>query len=130
MLLVVWIVAALILPRTSVLLGGRAVDVLSVDEMAHQMAQLRSQLFSEHLDQPDLEDPDLLIRTGAERRVSNFMLWEIAYSELFFSDVMWPDFRKDHLVEAILDYQGRERRFGKTSAQVQDEPAPDEPEGA
>ena len=67
---------------------------------------------------PEIPDPDLLIRTGAESRVSNFLLWQIAYAELYTTDVMWPDFRKAHLVEAILDYQRRERRFGLTSAQV------------
>ena len=65
-----------------------------------------------------MSDPDLLIRTGGEHRVSNFLLWQIAYTELYVSDVHWPDFRKSHLVEAIVDYQGRERRFGLTSLQV------------
>jgi undecaprenyl diphosphate synthase len=74
--------------------------------------------FAACLYQPDLPDPDLLVRTGAESRVSNFLLWQIAYAEIHTSDVMWPEFRKDHLVGAILDYQGRERRFGLTSAQV------------
>ena len=74
--------------------------------------------FAQCLYQPDLPDPDLLIRTGAESRVSNFLLWQIAYAEIYLSDVMWPDFRKVHLVEALIDFQGRERRFGLTSAQV------------
>ena len=74
--------------------------------------------FASCLYQPDLPDPDLLIRTGAEWRVSNFLLWQIAYSEIHVTDRMWPDFRKPHLVEAIADYQQRERRFGLTSAQV------------
>jgi undecaprenyl diphosphate synthase len=59
-----------------------------------------------------LSDPDLLIRTGGERRVSNFLLWQIAYTELYFSDVHWPDFERAHLVEAIADFQRRRRRFG------------------
>lgn len=65
-----------------------------------------------------MPDPELLIRTSGEQRVSNFLLWQIAYAELWFTPVLWPDFRKEHLFQAILDYQGRERRFGKTSQQV------------
>ncbi len=77
--------------------------------------------------QPDLEqylttaqipDPDLLIRTSGEARLSNFLLWQLAYTELYFTEVLWPDFRKENLYEAILNYQTRERRFGKTSEQV------------
>ncbi len=62
--------------------------------------------------------PELLVRTSGELRISNFLLWEIAYSELYFTEVLWPDFRKEHLYEALLDYQKRERRFGKTSEQI------------
>ncbi len=79
---------------------------------------LDEKTFAGFLYAPDLPDPDLLIRTGAELRVSNFLLWQIAYAELYATDVMWPDFRKGHLVEALLDYQRRERRFGLTGAQV------------
>lgn len=79
---------------------------------------LDEKIFSAFLYLPDLPDPDLLIRTGAESRISNFLLWQIAYSEIYTTDVMWPDFRKNHLVEAIADYQARERRFGRTGAQV------------
>ena len=74
--------------------------------------------FSAYLYASDLPDPDLLIRTGAEQRVSNFLLWQIAYSELHLSDRMWPEFRRAEFEGAILDYQARERRFGLTSAQV------------
>jgi undecaprenyl diphosphate synthase len=63
-------------------------------------------------------DPELLIRTSGEHRISNFLLWELAYTELYFCDIMWPDFEKDDLYTAILDYQQRERRFGKTSEQI------------
>lgn len=63
-------------------------------------------------------DPELMIRTGGEHRISNFLLYQLAYTELYFSDVHWPDFRKNHLFDAILNYQQRERRFGKTSEQV------------
>ncbi len=80
--------------------------------------QLDEKTFAAHLYEPELPDPDLLIRTGAESRVSNFLLWQIAYTEIYVTDRMWPDFRKSHLVEALVDYQSRERRFGRTSAQV------------
>jgi undecaprenyl diphosphate synthase len=80
---------------------------------------LDEKMFAAYLYDPELPDPDLLIRTGAESRVSNFLLWQIAYSEIYTTDVMWPDFRKPNLVEALLDYQRRERRFGLTGAQVQ-----------
>lgn len=65
-----------------------------------------------------MPDVDLLIRTSGEQRISNFLLWQIAYAELYFTDVLWPDFRKDHLIEAFKNYQDRERRFGKTSEQL------------
>lgn len=65
-----------------------------------------------------IPDPDLLIRTGGEERISNFLLWQCAYSELYFTDVLWPDFGSDAFMEALYDYSNRERRFGKTSAQV------------
>jgi undecaprenyl diphosphate synthase len=80
--------------------------------------RLDEKSFAAYLYEPELPDPDILIRTGGERRVSNFLLWQIAYTELYVTDVRWPDFRKQHLVDALLDYQGRERRFGLTSAQV------------
>jgi undecaprenyl diphosphate synthase len=62
--------------------------------------------------------PELMIRTSGEKRISNFLLWEIAYSELYFTDKLWPDFTKEDLFHAIFDYQNRERRFGKTSEQI------------
>lgn len=71
-----------------------------------------------HLYTHNLPDVDLLIRTSGERRISNFLLWQIAYAELYFMDVFWPDFKEHHLVEAIINYQNRERRFGKTSEQL------------
>ncbi len=79
---------------------------------------LDEKTFASYLYAPDLRDPDLLIRTGAESRVSNCLLWQIAYTEICTTDLMWPDFRKPHLVNAILDFQTRERRYGLTSAQV------------
>lgn len=75
-------------------------------------------VINNHLYTRDLPDVDLLIRTSGEQRISNFLLWQIAYAELYFTETLWPDYRKDHLFEAILDYQHRERRFGKTSEQL------------
>jgi undecaprenyl diphosphate synthase len=73
---------------------------------------------SEYLSTRDIPDPDLLIRTGGEKRISNFLLWQMSYSELYFTDIFWPDFREEELYGAILYYQQRERRFGKTSGQI------------
>lgn len=69
----------------------------------------------------DFPDPELMIRTSGEYRISNFLLYQLAYAELYFTNTLWPDFRKENLYEAILDYQGRERRFGKTGEQVKNE---------
>ncbi|MBR1923055.1 MAG: isoprenyl transferase [Paludibacteraceae bacterium] len=71
-----------------------------------------------HLTTADMPDPDLLIRTSGELRISNFLLWQLAYAELYFTDCLWPDFTVDHFFQALIDYQNRERRFGKTSEQV------------
>lgn len=76
------------------------------------------ELISRYLNTAFMPDPELLIRTSGECRISNFLLWQIAYSELYFTPVLWPDFRKEDLFEAIIDYQQRERRFGKTSQQI------------
>jgi undecaprenyl diphosphate synthase len=67
-----------------------------------------------------MPDPDLLIRTGGEVRISNYLLWQIAYSELYFCDTYWPDFNEESLHQAIADYQHRQRRFGKTDAQIEE----------
>ena len=74
--------------------------------------------FSNHLATKGIPDPDLLIRTSGELRISNFLMWQLSYSELYFTDVCWPEFKKEQLYEAIYDYQNRERRFGKTSEQL------------
>ncbi len=79
---------------------------------------ITEELFHSFLDTKSIPDPDLLIRTSGEYRISNFLLWEIAYTELYFTDTLWPDFRKNDLILAIKDYQKRERRFGKTSEQI------------
>ena len=75
-------------------------------------------IINNHLYTHNLPDVDLLIRTSGEHRISNFLLWQIAYAELYFIDAFWPDFKEQHLVEAITNYQNRERRFGKTSEQL------------
>ena len=73
----------------------------------------------DYLTTKDYPDPDLLIRTGGELRVSNFLLWQMAYTEFYFTELLWPDFREENLYEAVAEYQSRQRRFGKTSAQVE-----------
>jgi undecaprenyl diphosphate synthase len=80
--------------------------------------EVSKELFARYLYTTELPDPDLLIRTGGEYRVSNFLLWQLAYTEFYFTDVLWPDFRERHLLKAIVDYQKRERRFGMTSDQL------------
>jgi undecaprenyl diphosphate synthase len=75
-------------------------------------------IINQHLYTHNLPEVDLLIRTSGEHRISNFLLWQIAYAELYFTDVLWPDFTENHLYEAIISYQKRERRFGKTSEQI------------
>lgn len=79
---------------------------------------INEEIVSSHLTTRNIPDPELLIRTSGELRISNFLLWQIAYSELYITEVLWPDFRKEHLYEAIKDFQKRERRFGKTSEQI------------
>jgi undecaprenyl diphosphate synthase len=75
-------------------------------------------IINNHLYTQNLPDVDLLIRTSGEQRISNFLLWQIAYAELYFTDILWPDFKKEDLYEALINYQNRERRFGKTSEQL------------
>lgn len=75
-------------------------------------------LFESYLTTSDYPDPELMIRTSGEHRISNYLLWQMAYTELYFTDVFWPDFRKQHLYEALIDYQSRERRFGKISEEL------------
>ena len=81
--------------------------------------EINDSLFSKSLTTHDMPDPDLLIRTGGDERISNYLLWQIAYSELYFTDILWPDFGKKEYADALIDYQTRERRFGKTSEQIQ-----------
>lgn len=81
-------------------------------------SEINEQLFENYLQTSGIPDPELLIRTSGELRVSNFLLWQIAYTEMYITPTLWPDFRKDHLYEAIWSYQQRERRFGKTSEQL------------
>ena len=95
--------------------GGRAeiVDAVRALVAAGTPAdRIDEKAIRAHLYHPDMPDPDLVIRTSAEFRISNFLLWELAYSELVFSEVLWPDFRRDHLFEAVREFQRRDRRFG------------------
>lgn len=80
--------------------------------------KIDNEIFSNYLTTKDFPDPELLIRTSGETRISNFLLWQLAYTEMYFTPTLWPDFRREHLYEAIADYQCRERRFGKTSEQI------------
>lgn len=80
-----------------------------------------SALFSSYLTTEKYPDPELLIRTSGEQRISNFLLWQLAYAEFYFTETLWPDFGKEEFYEALVDYQSRERRFGKTSAQIMSE---------
>jgi undecaprenyl diphosphate synthase len=79
---------------------------------------INDQVVSDNLTTAGIPDPELLIRTSGELRLSNYLLWQLAYTELYFTNTLWPDFREESLYEAIIDYQKRERRFGKTSEQL------------
>ncbi len=105
--------------------GSREEITTAVKEIAQKVQKgeisekaIDESVINEHLYTQNLPDVDLLIRTSGEQRISNFLLWQIAYAELYFSEVLWPDYRKDDLFEAIYNYQNRERRFGKTSEQL------------
>jgi undecaprenyl diphosphate synthase len=97
----------------------RAVQELAADCVADELnpADIDETVFSKYLFTAEMPDPDLLIRTSGEQRISNFLLWQTAYTELYVSDVYWPDFRESELVKALADFQRRERRFGKTREQ-------------
>jgi undecaprenyl diphosphate synthase len=82
------------------------------------VSEINEDVFAAQLTTNTIPDPELMIRTSGEHRVSNFLLWQIAYTELYFTETLWPDFRREHLFEAIVDYQKRERRFGKISEQL------------
>jgi undecaprenyl diphosphate synthase len=105
--------------------GSRSEIVKTVKEIADKvknniisLESIDDSIINEHLYTRNLPDVDLLIRTSGEQRLSNFLLWQLAYAEFYFIDVLWPDFKKDDLYKAILNYQNRERRFGKTSEQL------------
>jgi undecaprenyl diphosphate synthase len=100
--------------------GGRQEILRAAFALAEEVAagrvaagELEERHFTRHLYRPDAPDPDLLIRTGGDFRVSNYLLWQIAYTEIHVTPVLWPDFRAVHLYQAVVDYQRRERRFGK-----------------
>ena len=89
-----------------------------ISEGKLKVEDINQNLVAEHLETAGIPDPELMIRTSGEYRISNFLLWQLAYTELHFTPVLWPDFRREHLEAAILDFQKRERRFGKTGEQV------------
>ncbi len=98
----------------------RAVRLLAEECAAGrlQSSDITIEQVNSYLYTADLPDPDLLIRTGGEARLSNFLLWQLSYAEIYFTDVMWPDFRRDIFLKAIADFQKRERRYGRTGAQL------------
>lgn len=105
--------------------SGRWEIMNAVKEMAHKVKageiepeNIEEQDFTNHLATKNIPDPELLIRTSGESRLSNFLLWQMAYTEFMFLPLFWPDFRREHLYEALVNFQNRERRFGKTSEQV------------
>jgi undecaprenyl diphosphate synthase len=109
--------------------GGRWDIVNAARKIASAVAsghidpqQIDEELFTRHLAMADSNDPDLLIRTGGEMRISNFLLWQSAYTELYFSEVLWPDFSPEVLDQAISTFQSRERRFGLTGEQIRRQP--------
>ena len=99
--------------------GSRQEILTAINNIVvNEKSAISEDKFSEYLFTKGIRDPDLLIRTGKEKRISNFLLWQIAYSEIYFSDILWPDFTEQDLDSIILDFQKRERRYGKTSQQV------------
>jgi undecaprenyl diphosphate synthase len=101
--------------------GGRLEIVDAVKRLVEAgvpAAKVTERVISANLYDSQMPDPDLVVRTSGERRISNFLLWELAYSELVFTDVLWPDFRRDHLRDAVRDYQSRDRRFGALTTPV------------
>lgn len=91
---------------------------LEVQQGNLKIEDIDTELFSNNLTTKDIPDPELMIRTSGEHRISNYLLWQAAYAEFYFTPVLWPDFRKDDFYQAIVDFQSRERRFGKTSEQL------------
>lgn len=89
-----------------------------VSEGKLKVEDITEKVMAEHLATADYPDPELMVRTSGEYRISNFLLWQLAYTEMYFTPVLWPDFRREHLFAAVSDYQSRERRFGKTGEQV------------
>jgi undecaprenyl diphosphate synthase len=83
-----------------------------------QTVEIDEEVISAHMDTPDVPDPDLLIRTSGEMRISNFYLWQLAYTELYVTPTLWPDFREQEYLQALLEYQRRRRRFGRTDEQI------------
>lgn len=105
--------------RTEITHAAKAI-AQEVSQGTLRVEDIQPDTIAKHLYHSDIPDPDMLIRTGGECRISNFLLWQMAYTEFFFVPVMWPDFRKTDLREIIIDFQSRERRYGKTGMQVRE----------
>jgi undecaprenyl diphosphate synthase len=103
--------------KVEILEAVRSIAKASVEGRI-QPNEVDETIFESYLNTHGVPDPDLMIRTSGEQRISNFLLWQMAYTELYFTEVLWPDFTKEDLYKAILDYQHRERRFGKISEQL------------
>ncbi|OGR02115.1 MAG: di-trans,poly-cis-decaprenylcistransferase, partial [Deltaproteobacteria bacterium RIFOXYD12_FULL_50_9] len=106
--------------------SGRSEIVNTARALARQcqrgnltIAEITEDLFSQSLSTGGLPDPDLLIRTGGESRLSNFLLWQLSYAEIYITETRWPDFRRAQLIQALIDFQKRQRRFGLTTEQLQ-----------
>jgi len=104
-----------------IMMRGPKEIATAVKEGKIAVEDVDDEMMSRHMETNFMPDPELLIRTGGELRISNYMLWQIAYSELYFCDTYWPDFDEDALHNAIASYQSRQRRFGKTEEQVENE---------
>jgi undecaprenyl diphosphate synthase len=109
--------------------GGRDEIVAAARKIAAEVQadrlqpeEITKEVFSNYLYTHGMPEPDLLIRTSGEMRISNFLLWQIAYTEIYITDTLWPDFRREELTQILHDYQERERRFGMTGAQIKKEP--------
>ena len=102
---------------------AQAVNTMAEESISGKLnvETINEDLISSYLSTSNFPDPELLIRTSGENRVSNFLMWQLAYTELYFTETLWPDFKKEHFFKAIKDYQDRERRFGKTSEQIVNE---------
>ena len=118
----IWALLLIAIIGPGVFAGVIAIAIRSIGFCAkllyEAIEEIDEKIINNHLYTFNLPDVDLMIRTSGEQRISNFLLWQMAYAELYFTNILWPDFRKEHFYDAIIEYQNRERRFGKTSEQI------------